>query len=63
MEIHIFYNGARALASIEYMKIIVEKIRRIVIKILLTTFILAVSCDTLRALKTNSYELPETIFF
>jgi len=54
MEIHIFYNGARALASIEYMKIIVEKIRRIVIKILLTTFILAVSCDTLRALKTNS---------
>ena len=47
MELHICYRGLRALTSIEYMKMMVEKMSRIVMKqlrmMLMMEFILEVS--------------------
>lgn len=51
IEMHILYRGMSAWTYIEYMKIIVEKMSRIVIKQLLIIFIIEDICEKLRLLK------------
>jgi len=61
IEMHICSRGIRALFSIEYIKIIVEKIRRTVIKKLRIKLILAVNYDTPRAFSTIKKPSPYTV--
>lgn len=58
MDTLIFSRGVKALVSIEYMKMIVEKMSRIVMKQLRAILIIALVSEMLRPLNTMSKSVP-----